>query len=140
MRAEQKKVHVIRKDQFGLLPPHSCTRHPVFHLPTNWWLLGKPVGNTVNFLKNWLSSFLRAMVREHYPKRSAISAQDILNLKVRLRLLYEEVQDKGDLAEYKISISTMFKGLDNEEDGIIDNASRHVHTILRSVMSSGTAS
>ena len=45
---------------------------------------------------------LRAMVREYYPKRSAISAQDIFNLKVRLRLLYEEVQDKGSLAEYKI--------------------------------------
>jgi hypothetical protein len=40
-------------------------------------------------------------------------------------MMMEEKQNKGSLGKYRASLSNIFKGLDNDKNEVIDNASRH---------------
>ena len=75
-------------------------------------------------------------VCESFPHRKAISALEIFNMKVRIALLREEMTTNGALVKTKLSLSHLFKGLDNEDGDLIDSASKHVHEMVRSVLSS----
>ena len=81
---------------------------------------------------------LRAILRPAYPSRKHVSAQEIFNMKIRLRLMNDKKRESGEesLGKYKASLAQLFKGLDNEDSNVIDNASKHVHSILRSVLNS----
>jgi hypothetical protein len=61
---------------------------------------------------------------------------EIFNVKVRTRLLHDKVGASGAIANHDKVMTSLFKGLDNEDSDVIDNASRHVHSILRSVLNS----
>ncbi len=58
---------------------------------------------------------LQAMVKEFYCKRNAVSAQEIFNLRVRIQLVHEKMKV-------------------NEDAGLIDDASWHIHSIQQSVL------
>ena len=79
---------------------------------------------------------LQAMIEEAYPARKSISAQEIFNMKVRVNLLRDEMVATGKLAATKANFVHLFKGLDDEDSDIIDSASKHVHEMIRSVLSS----
>jgi hypothetical protein len=79
---------------------------------------------------------LRAMLAPAFPKRKHISALEIFNMKVRVKLMHEETEKNGAASKYKVSMENIFMGLDDDEDGVIDVASQHVHDILRAVLRS----
>jgi hypothetical protein len=81
---------------------------------------------------------LRAMVAPAFPKRKYISSMEIFNMKVRARLMMDEKARNGSLGKYKDSLGNIFKGLDDEDSDVIDYASRHGPSILRSVLSTTT--
>jgi hypothetical protein len=79
---------------------------------------------------------LRAMLRTSFPNRVSISALQIFNMKVRLRLLHEQKEQDGLLAKHKTTMTALFRGLDDVDSDIIDNASKHVDSIVRNVLNS----
>ena len=56
-------------------------------------------------------------------------------MKVRVRLLAEQMEKNGAVATHNQSLPALFMGLDDLDDDVIDNASRQAHLILRSVLS-----
>ena len=81
---------------------------------------------------------LRAMLLPAFPKRKAISSLEIYNVRVRVRAMIEEKVNNGSLQLHKDSLCNLFKGLDDDDSDVIDNASRQVQAMLRSVLASTT--
>ena len=71
-----------------------------------------------------------------YPSRKAISSLEIFNMKVRFSLMHKDNSKNGSLEWHKASITTLFKGLDDGVDNIVDQASKHIHSIIWSVLNS----
>ncbi len=79
---------------------------------------------------------LRAMLRPAFPNLKSISALEIFNVKVRTQLHAAKLEESGALTNHQNLLSSIFKGLDDEDSDVIDDASRHIHSILCAVLNS----
>ncbi len=120
--------------------PDCCPRRPLCVLHGDYAQLSQTLVTTVMTLLDndpgTSTHGLRAMLQEAYPAANSISLLDIFNTKVRVGLLREEMTANGSLGKTKLTFTHPFKGLEHKDGAIIDNASKQVHSIIQSVLTS----